>query len=202
MGEIILRGIPAAPGIVFGRAYLYGKEDFDIAPDKISEEDIANEIVRFEEALIKTRKEILDIQGTIAKEMGVEHAEIFDAHLLVLEDRMLIEEVISRIKKDKLVVGYIFSGVIKRYVEVFANLKDEYLRERISDINDVGKRILRNLLGKDKRIGLDELKGEFIVVSHDLSPSDTAAMYKKNVIAFVTDIGGRTTLFFSFRLHI
>ena len=192
MNEIILRGIPAAPGIAFGSAYLYGKEKYNIFPVEIVEEKIPNEIARFEDALIKTRKEILDIQDNIAKEMGVEHAEIFDAHLLVLEDRMLIEEVISRIKRDKFVVEYAFSEVLKKYVDVFSRLQDEYLRERISDINDVGRRILKNLLGKDKQKGLDELPGEFIVISHDLSPSDTAAMYKKNVIAFVTDIGGRT----------
>ena len=192
MNEIILRGIPAAPGIAFGSAYLYGKEKYNIFPVEIAEEKIPNEIARFEDSLIKTRKEILDIQNNIAKEMGVEHAEIFDAHLLVLEDRMLIEEVISRIKRDKFVVEYVFSEVLKKYVDVFSRLQDEYLRERISDINDVGRRILKNLLGKDKQKGLDELPGEFIVISHDLSPSDTAAMYKKNVIAFVTDIGGRT----------
>jgi len=192
MGEIILKGIPAAAGIAFGNAYIYGTEKFDIFPTKILEERIPNEIARFEDALIATRKEILDIQDKIAKEMGVEHAEIFDAHLLVLEDRMLIEEVISQIKKDRFVVEYIFSEVLKKYVDVFSRLQDEYLRERISDINDVGKRILKNLLGKDKRKSLDELQGEFIVVSHDLSPSDTASMYKKNVIAFITDIGGRT----------
>jgi len=192
MSEIILKGIPAAPGIAFGKAYLYGKEEFNIPPTGIPGDKIPNEIARFEDALIKTRKEILDIQNKIAREMGVEHAEIFDAHLLVLEDRMLIEEVISRLKKDKFIVEYIFSEVLKKYVDVFSRLEDEYLRERISDINDVGKRILKNLLGRDKQQGLDELQEKFIIVSHDLSPSDTASMSKENVIAFITDIGGRT----------
>ena len=73
--------------------------------------------------------------------MGQEEAQIFDAHLLVLEDRMLIEEVISRLKKDKLNVSFIFQEVLKKYVSVFAKIEDEYLKERIADINDVGKRI-------------------------------------------------------------
>jgi phosphotransferase system enzyme I (PtsI) len=124
--------------------------------------------------------------------MGQDEAQIFDAHLLVLEDRMLIEEVISRVKKEKAAVEYIFYQVLKRYAEVFSKVEDEYLKERISDINDVGRRVLRNLLGK-KQQGLEELKDAVIIVAHDLSPSDTATMYHKNVIGFVTDIGGKTS---------
>jgi len=111
---------------------------------------------------------------------------------LVLEDRMLIEEVISKVKKDKLSVDFVFSEVLKRYAGVFSRIEDEYLKERISDINDVGRRILRNLLGK-KRKGLADLQDRVIVIAHDLSPSDTAMMHKNNVIGFVTDIGGKTS---------
>jgi len=134
----------------------------------------------------------LILQEKVAKGMGTEHAEIFDAHLLVLEDRMLIEEVISRVKKEKIGIDYIFSEVLKRYADVFAKVEDEYLKERISDINDVGRRVLRNLLGKQHTV-LEELKDPVIVVAHDLSPSDTATMYHKSVIGFVTDIGGKTS---------
>lgn len=192
MSEIILQGIPAAPGIKIGKAYLFGHEEYLIPKRTVTEGKISFEVSRFEDALIKTRKEILELQDKVAKGMGTEHAEIFDAHLLILEDRMLIEEVISRVKKEKLAIDYIFSQVLKRYAKVFAKVEDEYLKERISDINDVGKRVLKNLLGK-KRKGLEELKSPVIVISHDLSPSDTAAMYRKNVIGFVTDIGGKTS---------
>lgn len=192
MNEIILRGIPAAPGIKIGKAYFFGQEDFVITKQPIKEEQIPLEISRFEDALIKTRKEILDLQNKVVKGMGTEHAEIFDAHLLVLEDRMLIEEVISRVKKEKLSIDYLFSQVLKRYAEVFSKIEDEYLRERISDIDDVGKRVLKNLLGT-KRRDLEYLKSPVIVVAHDISPSDTAAMHRQNVIGFVTDIGGKTS---------
>ena len=77
--------------------------------------------------------------------MGSHHAEIFNAHLLVLEDRMLIEEVIDRLKKERKCVEHIFSKVLNKYINVFSKMDDEYLRERISDIDDVGKRILKNL---------------------------------------------------------
>ena len=189
---IKLKGIGAAGGISIGIAYKLGKEEFVVLPEAIVWEDIPIQIQLFEEALIKTRREIIELQKRISSDMGQEEAQIFDAHLLVLEDRMLIEEVISRLKKEQLNVAYIFSEVLKKYISVFLKIEDEYLKERIADINDVGKRILRNLLGKERR-GLDDLKEKALIVSHDLSPSDTAAMHTKNVSGFVTDMGGKTS---------
>ncbi|MDD5166524.1 MAG: phosphoenolpyruvate-utilizing N-terminal domain-containing protein, partial [Candidatus Omnitrophica bacterium] len=187
-----LKGIAAASGISIGPAHKLGKEDLVAQKEEIRQEDIPVQIQLFEEALIKTRREIIDLQKRIATDMGQEEAEIFDAHLLVLEDRMLIEEVISRLKREQVCVAYIFSEVLKKYIEVFSKIEDEYLKERIADINDVGKRILRNLLGKERK-GLSDLKERVIVVAHDLSPSDTAAMHKQSVSAFITDIGGKTS---------
>jgi len=188
----LLNGIQASPGIVIGKAFLLDSEEFTIPKRSIKEPEIPAEIARFEEALIQTRTEILKIQEKIEKEMDSKHAEIFSAHLLVLEDRMVIEEVISRIKKDKLAVEYVFLDVLKNYAKVFSKIKDQYLRERISDVEDVGKRVLRNLIGKRKDFLLD-VKDKVIVVAYDLSPSDTASMHRKNVLGFVTDIGGKTS---------
>ncbi len=187
-----LKGIAAASGINIGPAYRIDKEEFVVPKQPIREEEIPLQIQLFEEALIQTRRQIIDLQKRIASDMGQEEAQIFDAHLLVLEDRMLIEEVISRLKKERLTVAYIFSEVLKKYIDVFSKIEDEYLKERTSDVNDVGKRILRNLLGKKPR-SLENLKEKVVVVAHDLSPSDTAAMHKENVCGFVTDIGGKTT---------
>lgn len=192
MGETILKGLPAAPGITIGKAHLIDSEDFTISKRHIRESDLPDEINRFQDALIKTRNEILKIKDKISKEMGAEHGEIFSAHLLVLEDTMLIEEVISMMKKERIGVEYVFLDVLRKYIRVFSKMDDEYLKERISDINDVGKRVLRNLLGA-KQISLTNLKEKVIIIAYDLSPSDTAVMHKKNVIGFATDIGGRTS---------
>jgi len=189
---IKLKGIAAASGISIGRAFRVGREEFIIPKEPIKQEDIPVQIQLFEEALIQTRREIIELQKRIAVDMGQDQADIFDAHLLVLEDRMLIEEVISRLKKELVGVAYIFSEVLKKYIEVFSKIEDEYLKERTSDINDVGKRILRNLLGK-KRSLLEDVKDRVVVVAHDISPSDTAAMHKQKVCAFITDIGGKTS---------
>ncbi|MDD5438936.1 MAG: phosphoenolpyruvate--protein phosphotransferase [Candidatus Omnitrophica bacterium] len=190
--EMILKGIPAAPGISIGTAYLLDSEEFVIPRRKIKKEDVPLEIERFNKCLAKTRKELLEIKGKIADEMGSEHAEIFSAHLLVIEDPILINDVISRIEKDLQAVETVFLDIMKRYIDVLSKTNDEYLRERVSDINDVGKRVLRNLLGT-KQETLETLKEKVIVVAYDLSPSDTALMHKRNVLALVTDIGGRTS---------
>jgi phosphotransferase system enzyme I (PtsI) len=193
MNEIILKGVPAASGIAEGPTFILDKQDFIIPPRAVMEKEVAIEIARFEEALIRTREEILEIQKKIGREMSGQHAKIFDAHLLVLEDRTLIEEVIKRIKQEKLSAEYVFSEVIKKYIKMFSNIEDEYLRERVGDVNDVGRRILKNLMDEAKLHELDKLTEDTIIVSHDLSPSDTASMYNKNIKAFVTDVGGRTS---------
>ncbi len=190
--EKMLKGIAVSPGIAIGRVFIWASEEYNITRQQIKDRQIPVEIVRFEEALIKTRSEILEIQRKISKEMGVEHAEIFNAHLLVLEDRMLIEEVINSIKKEKINVEAAFVDILRRYYEIFSKMDDEYLRERLVDIQDVGKRVLRNLLGKQKKV-LFETDEQAIVVAINLSPSDTALMHKDKVIGFATDMGGRTS---------
>jgi len=188
----MLKGIPASPGIAIGKVFLLDSEELTVPKRKIKPTEISEEIARFETALMQTRAEIIKIQEKISKEMGKKHAEIFSAHLLVLEDRTLIEDVITKLKKDRIGVEYIFREVLKKYAKAFSKIEDEYLRERVVDIEDVGKRVLRNLIGK-KRDTLQSLKEKVIVVAYDLSPSDTASMHKKAVLGFITDIGGRTS---------
>lgn len=193
MKEIVLKGIPAAPGIAYGSAFILDKQEFIVPPRAIMEKEVPIEIARFEEALIKTREEILGIQKKISADMAGQHAQIFDAHLLVLEDRTLIEDVVKRIRAEKLSAEYIFIEVLKKYSKIFSKIEDEYLRERVGDINDVGRRVLKNLMDETKLHELDNLTEQLIIISHDLSPSDTASMYNKNILAFATDIGGRTS---------
>lgn len=190
--EIVLKGIPAAPGIIIGKAHPLYDEEVVIPRRKVKDGLVENEITRFKKALAKTRMEILTIHKRISREMGVEKARIFGAHLMVLEDEVLISEVIAKLKKDKLTVEYIFLEVLKKYTRVLSKSDDEYLRERVSDINDVGRRILKNLFGAEHR-SFEDLKKKTVIVAYDLSPSDTATLHRGNVIAFVTDIGGRTS---------
>ncbi len=189
--ERIIKGIPAAPGICIGKAYVKGKERFQIEMRKISKENIPKEILRLEEALSLTREEILALKKKIAKEMGEDHAQIFDAHLLFLEDRAFIEDIIERVKKGRVNVEYALQESVKKYVEIFSKIEDEYLRERAYDFQDIGKRLLNNMLRQKK--AKEDLFENSIIIAHDLSPSETASLKKDKIIGFVTDIGGRTS---------
>lgn len=190
--QIQLRGIPAAPGIAIGKAHVFGTEEIVPPQHDITEAEIPAEITRFKDVLAKTRKEILAIEKKISKEMGVEHGKIFSAHLLVLEDSMLVKEVISRLAKKKKNIEAIFAEVLDKYISVLSEAKDEYLRDRIADITDVGKRILRNLTGVEEK-SMEFLEEKAVIIAYDLSPSDTAMMHKGRVLGFATDIGGRTS---------
>lgn len=189
---IKLKGISACGGISVGIAYFIGEEEFSIPKRKVSHEDISREIYRLEEGLIETRKEISKLQKRIHDELGFDHAKIFEAHLLVLEDRVLIEDIIGQIKEKRVNVEYAFHKSISKYVDTLLSLEDEYLRERVIDIEDVSRRVLRKLLKKET-FSLQELNKKVIIVAHDLAPSQAASLPKENVLGFVTDVGGVTS---------
>jgi len=189
---LVLKGIPAAPGVAMGKALPFDSEELLVPHRTITEDDIPHEVLRFEEAQIQTRHQILGIQKRLEEELGQEHAEIFNAHLLVLEDQTLREELLNGLKTQRVNVEVVFNEIIRRHQKAFKKTEDEYLRERVADIEDVRKRLLRNLLGKQTDL-LTRLQEPVVLVARDLSPSETAQMHKRHVLAFVTDIGGRTS---------
>ncbi len=187
-----LKGIPVSPGVVIGEVYvLHSEESFNVVARSVAVEDVSKEIARFEDALTRTRAEILGIRKKISHNIGRESSDIFNAHLMILEDRTLIEDVIAIIKEKKENCEHAFATVIQRYFSAFSQIDDEYLRERISDIKDIGKRLLKNLYGKE--VESEKLDRSAIIIAHDLSPSDTATFDKEKVLAFVTEIGGPTS---------
>ena len=187
-----IKGIPASPGVVVGGAFFLDKEEFQIKKRRIRKDMVSQNISRFQEALAKTEKEIKQIRTQVAKKLGEEEAYIFDAHLLILKDPFLIKKVTQGVKEGLVNVEYILFRVLEVFRETFVSMGDSYLQGRAADIKDVGRRILRNLLGKERET-LATLKDEVIVVAHDLSPSDTVSMHKEKVIAFATDTGTKTS---------
>ena len=143
-------------------------------------------------ALIQTRMQILEMQQRIAESIGAKDAAIFDAHLLVVEDRTLIDEVLRKLKTDLCNVEWAFQEVATRYAETLSKIDDPYLRERALDIQDVTKRVIRNLQGKAPKAFLS-LSQPHILVAHNLTPSDTASMNRENVLGIATDVGSRTS---------
>jgi len=190
--EIQFEGAGVSSGIAFGKIHVVRDDLDDVARYRISPSQVPDEIGRFETALIQTRMQILEMQQRIAESIGAKDAAIFDAHLLVVEDRTLIDEVLRKLETDLCNVEWVFQEVATRYAETLNKIDDPYLRERALDIQDVTKRVIRNLQGKAPKtfLGLSE---PHILVAHNLTPSDTASMNRERVLGIVTDLGSRTS---------
>ena len=190
--EVRFQGLGVGPGITRGIVFIHHPDDEEPPKRRIDESDVANEITRFESALIATRAQILEMQQRIAEAIGAKDASIFDAHLLVVEDRTLIDEVLRTLAREKFNVEFIFAEVANRYAKTLSEIDDPYLRERAFDIHDVTRRVIRNLLGRStKTLGAMDLPQ--IVVAHNITPSDTATLNRQMVLGFATDVGSRTS---------
>mgnify|MGYP001605573716 CR=1 FL=1 len=188
----IFNGIAVSSGVVIGKALVLPSEEFLVLKRLLKDEDINNEIARFKSAIEKAKKEIKEIQVKVNKEIGSKHSNIFAAHLLVLEDPSLTVEVIKAIKTTKTNSEYIFNNALIKFIDVLSKIDDEYLRDKSNDIRDIGKRVLKTLIGKNKDT-LADLQEEVIIFARDLSPTDTVTMKRDKVKGFCTDIGGKTS---------
>ncbi|HEY1582319.1 MAG TPA: phosphoenolpyruvate--protein phosphotransferase [Chthoniobacterales bacterium] len=184
--------MPASPGIAHGPVHVFSIDSDDVVRYQVDSGHVPDEIARFENALIQTRVQILEMQQQIAEAIGAKDAGIFDAHLLVVEDQTLIDEVLRRLESDHCNVEYAFQEVANRYIESLSRIDDPYLRERALDIQDVTRRVVRNLQGKSPRPFLS-VDRPHILVAHNLSPSDTATMNRQQVRGIALDLGSRTS---------
>ena len=189
---MFIKGIPASPGIVIGKAFVLKSEALTIPKYKIPQKEVASEIKKYMDALALTREELGRIQKKVEDELGESYPDIFSAHLLILDDPVLRENTIKAIEKDNINAEYAVSRVLDKIGRTFSHIEDSYLRERAQDFKDVGRRILKNLLGR-KEETLSNLRDNVIIVAHDLAPSDTAQIDKEKVLGFATNIGGRTS---------
>ena len=190
--EIRFEGVGVSPGMACAKIHVVRDDLDDVVRYRIAPSQAPDEIGRFETALIQTRMQILEMQQRIAESIGAKDAAIFDAHLLVVEDRTLIDEVLRKLETDLCNVEWVFQEVATRYAETLNKIDDPYLRERALDIQDVTKRVIRNLQGKAPKTFL-ALSEKHILVAHNLTPSDTASINRVNVLAVATDLGSRTS---------
>src|SRR5437762_400706 len=190
--EIRFHGAGVSPGIARGTVHVVRDDLDDVARYRIEPSQVSHEIGRFEAALIQTRVQILEMQQQIAEAIGAKDAGIFDAHLLVVEDQTLIDEVLRKLEAEHCNVEFVFREVANRYVDSLSKIDDPYLRERALDIQDVTRRVIRNLQGKAPRpfLGVNE---PHILVAHNLTPSDTATMNREQVRGLALDLGSRTS---------
>jgi len=192
-GERLLRGIPVSAGICRGKILVLGKTRTAASRRQLANTEIADEVSRLEKAFVQTRHQILEVQHKVSAAMGAQEGSIFDAHLLVLEDRVLIDEIVRLISEQKVNAEFAFQTVAEKYATTLAAIDDDYLRERAADMRDVTARVLNNLLGVSEESKLCHLKEPCIIISHDLTPSDTAQLDKQNVLGFATDVGSKTS---------
>jgi phosphotransferase system enzyme I (PtsI) len=190
--EIRFQGAGVSPGLARGLIHVVRDDLEDVVRYPIERSQIGNEIARFEAALVQTRVQILEMQQRIAEAIGAKDAAIFDAHLLVVEDRTLIDEVLRRLETERCNVEWVFQEVASNYAETLSKIDDPYLRERAMDIQDVTRRIVRNLQGKAPK-PLLSMGEPHILVAHNLTPSDTATMNRNLVLGIATDLGSSTS---------
>jgi phosphotransferase system enzyme I (PtsI) len=190
--EIILKGIGVSPGIAIGPIYLITAEESAVLEKSLAPEEISAEILRFEAAIIETRRQINTIQGNVQRAIGEYDANIFDVHKMVLDDGAFVEEAIRKIQNERKNAEMAVRSVAGRYSEALAMVEDDYLRERVADVKDVARRVLRNLTG-EKAHSLDGLREKSLIVAVDLAPSETASLRRELVMGFATDLGSSTS---------
>jgi phosphotransferase system enzyme I (PtsI) len=190
--EIILKGIGVSPGVALGPLYRVDPEEAPLSERALSPDEISSEILRFEAAIIETRRQINMIQVNVRRAIGEYDANIFDVHKMVLDDGAFIEEAIRKIQGERKNAEAAVRMVANRYSEALSVVEDEYLRERVADVKDVARRVLRNLTGGKAHV-LDGLRERSIVAAPDLAPSETASLRKDMVMGFATDMGSSTS---------
>ena len=185
----LIKGIAASPGIAIGKAFLYKETNLEIVEKSslTKEEEI--------ERLLKGREiakaQLEEIKENTLKKLGKDKADIFEGHITLLEDEELMSEIDSKISSEKYTAEFALNEAIDEYATMLGNLEDAYFKERAGDLRDIGKRWLYGVMNT-KVVDLSKLEPETIIVARELNPSDTAQINLENVLAFVTEIGGKT----------
>jgi phosphotransferase system enzyme I (PtsI) len=191
--ERVYRGIPVSPGIAQGKVHVVNRAKSAIPEYEVPEPELAQQIARFQQALVHTREQILEVQNKVSKALNAKDASIFDAHLLVLEDPTLIDEVTCIVNSRKVNVEAAFQEFADKYAATLSQIDDAYLRERAADIRDLTSRIMANLLGHTPHADLQDIHEPCIVLSEDFTPSEIASADRKVILAFATDAGSKTS---------
>ena len=186
-----LTGIGASEGVSVGKVLLFIEEEMVIPEVKTADSTVESELTKLDEGLKKSKTQLIAIREKVKEKMGEDKAAIFDGHIMLLEDEDLIMEVQDKIKGEGLPAAKALSDGIEEYCAMISALEDPYLRERAADLQDIGKRWLKNILGI-KIKDLSNLDPNTVVVTYDLTPSDTAQLDLENCVGFITEIGGKT----------
>ena len=187
-----IQGISGSRGVAVGNVYRYIQEEIVIPDYTVAEDKVEEEISKFATAMASTLKQLDTIRKKALNEMGPEEAAIFEAHMQIAQDPSLSDGIKSLVETSHTNVVAATAQTIETFANIFLGMEDPYMRERGTDIKDIGDRLMRNMLGMNPR-GLSHISGEVILVAHDLAPSDTASLDKNVVKGIVTAAGGPTS---------
>ncbi|MEM4368470.1 MAG: phosphoenolpyruvate--protein phosphotransferase [Candidatus Anstonellales archaeon] len=192
--EKILTGIPACEGIAIGKAFLLeqGEDLFFIPVKKIPKESIKKEIVKYKDALELTKKQLIATKERILKALGKQHADLIEAYVTILEDKLFTRDIIRMVEEQELSIEYALSNALNRVIQMFENSDDEYFKGRSTDIHDVGRKLFRNLIGKERK-SLDNSTAESIIIAHTLNPHDVILIKEKKCRGFIIEVGTKTS---------
>lgn len=189
---IIIKGIPASPGIAIGKAYVLEDEEIVVERREIPKEKIKSEIKRFKRSLERTQIHLDAVKVKVLHMLGKQHAKLIDTHRLILKDPLITRDVISRIHSERVNAEFALSETLEQANRDFEKIEDEFFRERRHDLFDVGKRILEHLTNQGKK-PLSQVKEAAIIVAHNLYPSDTLHLRESKVTGFCMDLGNKTS---------
>lgn len=188
--EIIIKGIAASPGIATGPAYVYRKHIPHVKMREIAAGEAAAEIERLHSAIVRSGKELKKILSFAEQKLGTQSAQIFEAQIMILEDKILMGAIEKRIKKELKNSEFIVMDEISKYKRLMLASPDEYMHERAHDVDDVMNRIIRNI--QDQKL-FSRLEGESIIISESLTPADTVIFSRNQILGYATDFGGITS---------
>lgn len=185
-------GVAASPGIAIGKAYRYQNNTIDINENPLREDEVEAQLRVLDDALAKTKSQLADLCAYASEKLGDDKAKIFESHLIMIEDEELLGDIRQNIAQGRMHPDAAVQAAVKKYTELFGQMEDAYIRERIADIQDVCSRLINNICGVPTR-SLNQLAEESIVIARDLTPSDTVQLNKAVVKGFCTDVGGFTS---------
>jgi len=190
---LIKKGIAASLGIAIGKAHIVKEENILIEQKEIPKDKLKAEIKRFRDALGKTKLDLDAIRSKVLNVLGKQHAKLIDAHHLILQDPLITKEVPKLIVTKGVNAEFALSEILDKAEEEFEKIDDEFFHERKHDLFDVGKKILSNLVNREK-VTLKDIKEPVIIVAHNLYPSDTLHIRESNkVLGFCMDLGSKSS---------
>lgn len=188
----MFHGIGVSPGITIGTVYQLDRKRIDIPKYQISSTQIKKEIDRFEKAINLSQTQLEKVKAQLTKDLGEDHIYIIDTHILILKDELLVKNTKDNIRNFKINAEWAFKKSLEYFYSVFDNFGDDYLKEKKNDIEQIGNRVLSNLIGH-KTHRFESFTEPIVVVAHYLSPADTIQMTKDKILGIVTDVGTKTS---------